>query len=83
MQPIQLYTPNGEYSYRSGFNPAGMIALVLGIAPNVPGFLGTIKVIDPSSVGPFLMQLYNYAWFVGFGVAFVVYALLMKKRKSK
>jgi len=80
LQPIQLYTPNGEYSYRSGFNPAGIIALVLGIAPNVPGFLGTIKVIDPSSVGPFLMQLYNYAWFVGFGVAFVVYAILMKKR---
>lgn len=55
------------------------MALVLGVAPNVPGFLGTIKVLDPSSVGSFLMHLYNYAWFVGFVVAFVIYYGVMRR----
>ncbi len=80
LEAVDLYLLNGRYTYRKGFNSAAIIALVLGIAPNVPGFLGTIKVIDPVSVGPFLMHLYNYAWFVGFGVAFGVYAGMMRKR---
>ena len=52
-------------------------ALIMGIAPNIPGFLGTIKVVDPATVGPFLMNLYNYAWFVGFAVAFFAYGGFM------
>ena len=44
--------------------------------PNIPGFLGTIKAIDPNSVGPFFMQLYNYAWFVGFGASAITYYAL-------
>ena len=77
LHPIQLYLRDGQYFYRNGFNPAAIVALVLGVAPNVPGFLGTIKVIDPSTVGPFLMRLYSYAWFVGFSISFVVYWVLM------
>jgi len=77
--PVDLYLPKGGYSYRSGFNPAAIIALILGIVPNIPGFLGTVKVVDPVSVGPFLMSVYNYAWFVGFGVAFSLYFALMRK----
>ena len=37
---------------------------------------GTIKVLDAATVGPFWMHLYNYSWFVGFGVAFAVYGVL-------
>jgi NCS1 family nucleobase:cation symporter-1 len=50
-----------------------MVALAAGILPNLPGFLGTIKV---ATVPHWWMELYHYAWFVGFGNAFVVYALL-------
>ena len=82
LQSIQLYVRDGEYSYRNGFNPAAIIALILGIAPSVPGFLGTVKLLDPSAVGSFLMHLYDYAWFAGFAVAFAVYAVMMKKRKG-
>ncbi len=81
LQPLDLYKVSGAYSYRNGFNPIAIAALVLGVAPSVPGFLGTIKIIDPVSVGPFLMHLYNYAWFVGFGAAFIVYAAAMKSRR--
>ena len=35
--------------------------------------LGTIKA---AQVGAFWMKLYSYAWFVGFGIAFAVYAAL-------
>lgn len=80
LHPVQLYLSNGEYSYKKGFNPAAVIALILGVAPNVPGFLGTIKVVDPAIIGPFLMNLYSYAWFVGFGVAFLTYRILMSSK---
>jgi NCS1 family nucleobase:cation symporter-1 len=73
-----LYQERGQYSYTNGFNVAAVIALVLGIAPNIPGFLGTIKVLAPETVGPFWMSLYDYAWFVGFAVAFVSYLILFR-----
>jgi NCS1 family nucleobase:cation symporter-1 len=59
----------GPYSYLRGFNHRALVALAAGIAPNVPGFLGTIGVLQ---VHPFWMSLYAYAWFVGFAVAFGV-----------
>jgi nucleobase:cation symporter-1, NCS1 family len=73
LQPLDLYRLQGEYSYASGFNTAAIAALVLGVVPCIPGFLGTIKLIDPASIGSFLMRVYDYAWFVGFAVAFLVY----------
>ncbi len=82
LNAVHLYLPDGEYSYHKGFNLAAIAALVLGIAPNIPGFLGTVKIVDPLSVGSFFMHLYNYAWFVGFGVAFGVYAMLMRRSSS-
>jgi nucleobase:cation symporter-1, NCS1 family len=80
LNPVQLYLREGQYSYRHGFNSAAIIALCLGIAPNVPGFLGTTKIINPTAVGFFLMHLYNYAWFIGFAVAFFAYLILMKSQ---
>ena len=78
--PLDLYRTNGEYQYTNGFNIAAVVALSIGVLPNIPGFLGTIKVVDPVSVGHVLMQLYNYAWFVGFGMAFLAYSIWMKKK---
>jgi NCS1 family nucleobase:cation symporter-1 len=80
LQPVDLYLIDGRYTYRRGYNPAAITALVLGIVPSIPGFLGTIGVVNPALVGSFLMNLYSYAWFVGFAVAFATYALMMSKR---
>ena len=41
-----LYNGDGPYWYVRGFNPLAMIALAVGIAPCVPGFLGTIGVLE-------------------------------------
>jgi nucleobase:cation symporter-1, NCS1 family len=78
LRTLDLYKLHGDYSYRGGFNPAAIAALVLGVLPSIPGFLGTIRMFDPASVGSFLMSVYSYAWFVGFTVAFLVYLAITR-----
>ena len=78
----ELYNPTGIYSYKKGFNAAAILALIIGIIPNVPGFLATIKVIPIASIPAWITQLYNYAWFVGFFVSGVVYTIIMRATKS-
>jgi NCS1 family nucleobase:cation symporter-1 len=38
----------------------------------------TVKIVDAASVPAFLIRLYDYAWFVGFAIAFVVYLALRR-----
>ena len=68
-----LYRENGEYRFTNGFSFVALAALVLGVLPSLPGFLAQVKLLNPDSAGPFLVGLYNYAWFVGFAIAFVAY----------
>jgi NCS1 family nucleobase:cation symporter-1 len=75
-----LYNPKGIYSFKSGFNLAALWALIIGIIPNIPGFLVNINVLDSDTFPSFIVALYNYAWFVGFGLSGFVYWLLMKKK---
>jgi NCS1 family nucleobase:cation symporter-1 len=73
-----LYATDGEYRYAGGYSWVAIAALVAGALPSLPGFLANIKAIDGSRVAPFLLNLYNYAWFVGFAIAFVLYLALRK-----
>ncbi|MBL0049345.1 MAG: NCS1 family nucleobase:cation symporter-1 [Bacteroidetes bacterium] len=75
-----LYSQKGQYKYSNGVNRNALIALLLAIVPNIPGFLVTIKVIDVNVFGEWVSQLYNYAWFVGFFVSGLVYLILMKRQ---
>ena len=74
-----LYNTKGIYAFSNGFNFKAIIALLIGIAPNVPGFFTTIKVIPADTFPNWIIGLYNYAWFVGFALSGFVYWLLMKK----
>jgi NCS1 family nucleobase:cation symporter-1 len=74
----ELYAPRGGCRYTNGFSTVALIALIAGVLPSLPGFLAQVHWIDGSGLPPFLTGLYNYAWFVGFGVAFVVYLVLRK-----
>jgi NCS1 family nucleobase:cation symporter-1 len=71
-----LYTKGGRYWYSHGFHGIGLVSLAIGVIPCVPGFLGTIGLID---VAPFWKELYHYAWFLSFGLSFVVYAVGMNR----
>jgi len=79
----EMYEAHGEYTYSNGINYYAVIALVLAIIPNVPGFLTTIKVIPQDAVWQWVSGLYHYAWFVGFFVAGIIYYLLMQKTNKK
>jgi NCS1 family nucleobase:cation symporter-1 len=73
-----LYKKDGPYWYTGGFNPLALVALTLGIAPCVPGFLATVSPGLKDSIPTIWIDLYHYAWFISFGVSFVLYILLMK-----
>ncbi len=72
----ELYRENGEYHFSGGFSIVAIIALILAVLPNLPGFLVTVKLVDLASVPAFFVRLYDYAWFVGFAIAFVLYLTL-------
>ncbi|MEW6041500.1 MAG: NCS1 family nucleobase:cation symporter-1 [Elusimicrobiota bacterium] len=73
-----LYQNVGEYLFKKGYNVNALIALIVGVLPNVPGFSNTVGIFCCS---PFWANLYHYAWFIGFIVAFVVYFGLEKIKK--
>jgi NCS1 family nucleobase:cation symporter-1 len=80
LDTIELYRHKGEYSFSNGIHYKAIAALLLGIIPNIPGFLTTIKVIGPDAVPGWVSGLYNYAWFVGFFVSGISYMLMAKKK---
>jgi NCS1 family nucleobase:cation symporter-1 len=63
-----LYRTDGRYA---GTNWVAIAALCAGVAPNIVGFLRSVKVLGG---GPDLWDhVYPYSWFIGFGVAAAVY----------
>ena len=78
----ELYQTKGRYGYANGFNRTALITLLLGILPNVPGFLIAIKILPQEAVWSWLSHLYNFAWFIGFFVSGISYLLLMRANKT-
>jgi len=75
----ELFKTDGIYSYGDGFNWRAIIALAVAIAPVAPGFLRAATTPGGQVVDPNVFDtLYTYAWFVTFGIAFVLYYVLMK-----
>ena len=62
-----LYRRGGFYEFKRGINWRAIAALGAGIGVALVGL-----------VVPALRPLYDYAWFVGFGVAFLAYLALMR-----
>jgi NCS1 family nucleobase:cation symporter-1 len=64
-----LYQRGGFYEFSRGFNWKAVGALAAGVVVALVGL-----------VVPALRALYDYAWFVGFGVSFILYILSMRQR---
>jgi NCS1 family nucleobase:cation symporter-1 len=62
-----LYRTRGVYTYAGGWNWRAVVATLAGCA------LAWVGLIWPT-----LRPLYDYAWFVGFGAAFLTHFALMK-----
>lgn len=77
-----LYKLEGKYTYKNGYNPAAIIALVVGVLPNVPGFLLQIKAVPSETFPAFFTGIYDFAWFIGLAIAGVCYLLLMKTQQG-
>jgi NCS1 family nucleobase:cation symporter-1 len=77
LNAVDLYRHDGIYA---GVNSKAIIALLLGVAPNLPGFLAQIGVIEG---GGFWVGLYSYAWFIGLAIAGLVYFLLMGRQEEE
>ncbi|HSY29255.1 MAG TPA: NCS1 family nucleobase:cation symporter-1, partial [Burkholderiaceae bacterium] len=71
-----LYKADGEYTFTNGLSIVAIIAFVVGVLPSIPGFLVSVKRLNPTLVSPFLVGLFDYAWFIGFALTFVVYLAL-------
>src|SRR5438067_2057465 len=67
-----LYRENGAYRYKGGWNWRAVVATLAGC------FFAWIGLALPA-----LHSLYDYAWFVGFGVAFALHIILMKVSKPE
>jgi NCS1 family nucleobase:cation symporter-1 len=64
-----LYLTDGAYRYSGGWHVPGVVATLAGCAAAWGGL-----------VIPVMRPLYDYAWFVGFGVSLAVYLALAKRR---
>jgi NCS1 family nucleobase:cation symporter-1 len=76
-----LYRREGPYWYSGGVNFKAVIALIVGVVPCIPGFLGTIGALK---VAPIWISMYHYAWFIRFALSFVAYVAMMSgERRSE
>ncbi|RYG25487.1 MAG: nitrate reductase, partial [Chitinophagaceae bacterium] len=79
----QLYNSDGIYKFKNGFNRNAIIALLLGILPNLPGFLVQVKLIAADAFPAWITGLYHYAWFVGFFISGICFLLLSRNAKRE
>jgi nucleobase:cation symporter-1, NCS1 family len=75
-----LFRVDGQYSYSNGVNTRAVLVLITAVLPVIPGFIRAAmtpngQVADPT----FLDSLYTYAWFVTFGLSFVLYLIVSAK----
>ncbi|HYS44857.1 MAG TPA: cytosine permease, partial [Rhizomicrobium sp.] len=74
-----LFRHGGRYDGSRGWNVKGLLALALGVAPNLPGFLHSVKLMV--AVPPAFDTIFTGAWFFGFFISAAVYIVLNARNK--
>jgi NCS1 family nucleobase:cation symporter-1 len=82
-----LYRRGGVYEYSGGFNLRAVAALAIGIATAIAGalampFTGGEYGAMTATIAKVVAATWDYAWFVGFGVSFALYLVLMRDTTS-
>jgi NCS1 family nucleobase:cation symporter-1 len=83
LQVDDLYRDQGRYTYANGWNGIAIVAFLLGVLPNVPGFLNAAFPQAFPDVGSFFKGVYTYAWFIGLAIAAAVYRIGMNGKTEK
>ena len=78
-----LFKKEGAYTFSGGWNPIALIALVVAVLPNVPGFCVAAGFMQKDAVPTFFTDIYTYAWFVGLGIAMAIYTPIMKVKVDR
>jgi len=78
-----LFAVDGIYSYTNGINYRAMAVLVVAMLPVIPGFIRAALTPGGQVATPNVLDsLYSYAWFVTFGVSFILYLLISRRRSE-
>jgi nucleobase:cation symporter-1, NCS1 family len=85
-----LYREEGRYWFTGGWNAAALIATLVGAVLAVGGAYSSLDAdgnktgpFPPDGLIPFLKDLYDYSWVVGFVAAFLVYLALTAGRREE
>ena len=70
---LALYQPHSIYRYTYGVNWRAVIAFLVGVAPNMPGFINSINSSINVGVG---VHPYQFGWLLGFVGTSIVYVAL-------
>ncbi|KAF2276463.1 NCS1 allantoate transporter [Westerdykella ornata] len=70
---LALYRPDGIYRYTYGVNWRAVVAFLVGVVPNLPGFINSINPGIEVGVG---VHPYQFGWLLGFTGTSVVYVAL-------
>lgn len=69
---LTLYDSNSIYRYTHGINWRAIIAFLIGVAPNMPGFINSVNPKIKVGVGS---RPYTFAWLLGFTITSLIYVL--------
>ncbi|KAH8732015.1 uracil permease [Phaeosphaeriaceae sp. PMI808] len=70
---LALYQPNSIYRYTVGVNWRAIVAFIVGVVPNLPGFIQSINPKIDAGVGA---RPYAFGWMLGFVATSLVYVVL-------
>ncbi|CAF4878545.1 unnamed protein product [Rotaria sp. Silwood1] len=76
LEIFELYCDSYPLYTNRAVNWFSMLALVIGIAPNMPGFIRSLQ-LNQNRETVFFDHIYIYAWFIGLFLAGFVYVLTM------
>lgn len=71
-----LYKTDGRYRYTAGFSLIAIAVLGISMLPNIPGFLVASGWASAASVPQVFQDIYQYSWFLGFLLGFLLYSFL-------
>lgn len=75
-----LFDVRGIYAYGNGWNWRALLALVVAVAPCVPGF---VRAATGTATSPSVFDaIYTYSWFITFALGAGFYAVLMRDNAS-